>query len=408
MKVAISYSSKNRLELTRQTLPKPSLEYDLFWNDGSTDAEARDYFETAPGVSAKQRTRVTGGADPAIVFALTQMLKGDYEILGLWENDVAPVDGWLEKTLALFDRGRAEGLAVGAVSPRCYSDRILIQRDGYAVMLNLGAGIVLFTRPAAELVLKFYRTGWWSDTRRVFSLLSGIDVGRYAAFRGNEQHTSCDWHWDAVLAQHGLAALALTPSPVQMVGQDPPLEEQGLELTSEPLEERRDPAAFETFRHHTRCVREGRMKIDVIRAGLRTQGASTYFAHQLSRLGAVRNDDWRVKWIAGFGGFAFTAKGTGKITVPLFGPVAVMASGGDSGATVKITDRKSGFEIAPQVEPEGPNLHVLNLNVPGGMAYRDVEIEISDGGRLFAIQMIDAQPEFPGIKFDYNSLPRVE
>lgn len=412
MKIAIAYSSKNRLGLTKQTLPKPTAAYDLFWNDGSTDGEARDYFEMAPTACAKQRTRVTGGADPAIVFALTQMLKGEYDYCGLWENDVLPDDGWLEPTMALFERGRADGLEVGAVSARCYEDRILIQRDGHAVCHNLGAGLVIFSRRAAEIVLEFYRTGWWPEQRAVFSTLSGLDIGQWGAFRTYDQMVTCDWSWDAILAAHGLASLALTPSPVQMVGQEPSLEEQGLRLATGPVEALRNEAAFAMFRHHTRCVREGAMLLG-LSPWLRQRASSgatylTYFAHQLPRIGATFSAGWKTKWAQSFGGFSYVAEAGAVMTAPMFGPCIFVISGGATGAKVRISDAKSGYEIAPEMEPEGDAMRVLSLQMPGGMAYRDFVLEAGAGARLFAIQTTEQQPWFPQVKFDYSSLPKVE
>ena len=105
-----------------------------------------------------------------------------------------------------------------------------MQRDGYAVMHNIGAGVVIFTREAAEIVLRTFRTHWWPDNVKLFAQLSGIDLRTYAAFRGNEQWVTTDWGWEAQLARHGLASLALTPAKCSMIGQDPPLHEQGLEL----------------------------------------------------------------------------------------------------------------------------------------------------------------------------------
>ena len=62
-------------------------------------------------------------------------------------------------------------MEVGAVSARCYEDRILIQRAGYTVCHNLGAGMIMFTRKAAELVLQNYRTVWTTENRLLFSQL---------------------------------------------------------------------------------------------------------------------------------------------------------------------------------------------------------------------------------------------
>ena len=122
--------------------------------------------------------------------------------------------------MELFQRGKQDGFNVGAVSARCYEDRILFQRDGYAVTHNLGAGMIMFTREAAELVLANYRTVWTTENRTLFAQLSGIDIGSYWAFRGNQNFLVADWNFDRVLAAHGLASLALTPNRATMLDQD--------------------------------------------------------------------------------------------------------------------------------------------------------------------------------------------
>ena len=263
-RVAIAFSTKDRAELSRRTV-EPLLQpdkFDTFWMDGS-DTEAGKAFTLEEGHPVKEISHnVRGGADAAIVYSLTALLeqketyqnwslksrssdpnyKGErvwkYDYVGLVENDVLLQGDWFERTMELFEQGGADGLKVGAVSARCYEDRILIQRPDYAVMHNIGAGMVIFTREAAELVLKYFRTGWTNVNRLLFSQLSGIDIGGYWAFRGGQHILTADWHFDAILAAHGLASLALTPSPVEMIGQTPSLAEQGLILADKPVDSR--------------------------------------------------------------------------------------------------------------------------------------------------------------------------
>ena len=148
------------------------------------------------------------------------------------ENDVLLDEDWFTPTMELFEKGKQDGLEVGAVSARSYVDRVLIQRDGYAVMHNLGAGMVIFTREAARAVLHSFRTHWWPANRVLFGQLAGIDLATYAAFKGGEHFVSTDWGFDAQLASRGFASLALTPAKCQMIGQKWPLKDQGLELTT--------------------------------------------------------------------------------------------------------------------------------------------------------------------------------
>lgn len=416
MKVALAFSTKDRVELTEQT--KSAL-YDIpahvFWNDGSA-TDAGKCFPISRAMNMRPvpvLTRVTGGADAAIVFALTQMLSNEnYTHVGLLENDVLLSSDWFAQTVGLFDRGMSEGLEVGAVTARTYEDRILIQRDGYAVLHNAGAGHVIFTRKAAELILEFYRTGWWPQNRNIFSQLSGLDVGDWGAFRTHDSALTADWHFDTILAAHGLATLGLTPSPVEMIGQNPPLEDQGLVLARGPVKPLINESAFRTFAHHTRCVRDGHMKLhfDPWLTQRAPSGATyhTYFAHQLPRIGASFGTGFKLKWSQGFGPFSYVADERALLTLPVFGPCVFIVSGGPQGATIKVSDMKSGYEVEPHLEPEGEHMRVLSLQMPGGLAYRDLVVRMDAGARLFAVQTNEQQPWFPNIRFDYKALPPVK
>src|ERR1700690_840738 len=105
-RVAIGFSTCDRTELSRQSI-EPLLQpakYDLHWIDGSKTPEgAKLPFITLGGggpVGTKIHEKVYGGSGPAIVYALTAMLKKKWEkpntkatsegyaYIGLVENDV--------------------------------------------------------------------------------------------------------------------------------------------------------------------------------------------------------------------------------------------------------------------------------------------------------------------------------
>src|SRR5262245_37794372 len=161
MRVALAFLTKDRIELSKRTI-EPLLrareskrhEVDVFWIDGSKTVEG----ERLPFEYQKHLARidhnVRGGADAAIVYALTLMLgnrsqaHGEhnpcYDFVGLCENDVLLDNNWFDATMGLFyaHPSSFDGLCAGAVSARSYVDRVLIQRQSYAVMHNLGAGQV--------------------------------------------------------------------------------------------------------------------------------------------------------------------------------------------------------------------------------------------------------------------------
>jgi hypothetical protein len=426
VKTAISLLTCDKMDLVEQSI-KPLLaaarqqKFDLFVMDGSTtEANEKALWEMAYP-TANVRNNVRGGAGAAIVYALTEMLdhSENYDVVGLVESDVLLRGNWLD-CLDLFALGAADGLEVGAASARCFVDRVLFQKDSYAVMHNIGAGMIMLTRRAATIVLNTFRTGWTTDNRRIFSQLSGVDIGTYWAFRANEHMLTADWHWDAALAAHGLASLALTPSPVEMIGQNPPLAEQGLEIATG--EVATNPG-FVTFKDRTRQIREGLFSL-----GVDTRfhfdpntGTWTYFPHQMEILGGAYIGDWRLKEARGWGTFAWEAGNGGttfymadgsveafnaQLTVPVFGPCAALVSGGRSGGKVRVEDEGSGFRAEPEMPPEEGN-GVLQLMVPGALNYRAIRITaLTPGVCFYGIQSREKQPFLLNDTFDYSRLPK--
>lgn len=415
MKLALAYSTKDRVELTRRTHPRViGAKYDLFWCDGSKDESALDFFRSAPTVgNVKRFDGVRGGADAAIVFALSEMLKHPgYTHVGLLENDVLLPENWYQQVKDLFDAGEREGLAVGAVSCRTYEDRILIQRDGYAVLHNAGAGHIVFTRRAAQLVLDYYRTGWWADNRATFSQLSGIDIGEYGAFRTYDTPITADWHYDTILAKHGFATLGATPSSVEMIGQDPPLEEQGLKIATAPVKERENFEAFDRFRARTKLIRDGKLTLGLKpwlsqrdQNGIRNY---IYFPHQFDRLGASVGSEWQMKWSQGYGPFSLVASEDGAtFKVPVYGPCCLLMSGGENGAGVHVADLATGWQAQPVMHAEQGMQNIMMIQIPGGFRYRDIHVVATAGARLFALQTVDEQPWNERRWFEYSQLPKV-
>lgn len=418
-KTAIAFSTKDRVALTKQTV-QPLLQpdrFDLFWVDGSkTEEGQRLPFDVAHPCSWHAYGNVTGGADAAIVFSLTTMLQhpNNYSCVGLVENDVLLDTDWFDATMALFQKGYNDGLEVGAVSARCYVDRILIQRDEYAVMHNLGAGMVIFSRKAAELVLKYFRTGRTPENRRAFMQTSGLDIARWSAFCRDEHPTCADWQFDRVLAQHGLASLALTPSRCEMIGQVPSLEEQGLEMARVPVEERRNDAAFDTFVSRTELIRNGRMALPV---SLFQRGETSdymIFPHQIELLGGGYEGEWQLKWSQGFGPFSWKAANDEKsptefshVNIPLSGPCTLLVSGGDSGGRINVRDEMSGFDMDLDIVPEGDQQQVMQVQVPAGISYRNIKLTALTPGIVFyGMQVHEPQPVFPDFSFNHSMLAK--
>lgn len=397
MKVGIAFSTKDRVELSDRTVrPLMSDKFSLLWVDGSVTEEGRAFphkasLKAGGNHSINVHGMVRGGADAAIVYGLSTLLMcSDLTHVGLIENDVLlTAPDWFERTMALFDKGAADGLSVGAVSARCYADRMLCQRDGYGLMHNLGAGMVIFTRHAARLVLDHFRTGWTMANRAVFAQLAGTDIGRYWAFKSGEHWLCADWGFDRVLAAHGLASLALTPSPVEMIGQDPPLDQQGLTLVTEEIGEFRNPEVFARFYKNSLAIGVDQMVLPSELWHADNQGY-LIFAHQLASIGGRYKGDWRLKWFQGFGPFAWESHGPlASATIPVFGPCHVLMRGGPEGGQAEIKDPLSGFSLKPNLSPDV----LMAAYVPAGMAYRELTVTALSPGVVFhGIQCPCQQP----------------
>ena len=413
MKLAIGYSTKDQVDLTKQSLLRLGSGFELYWCDGSATEEGKRFFEDHPsGARHIGCNRVVGGADSAIVWKLSTLLNAPehYTHIGLLENDVLLDPDWLEPTMALFELGARDGLDVGCVSPRSYVDRILIQRDGYAVMHNVGAGAAIFTREAAEVALRTFRTGYWPDNRQVFAQLCDIDIGMYAAFRFNDQNVTSDWHWEVALAQRGLACLALTPAKCQMIGQAPSLEDQGLELVNDESGYDRtlkdDAAAFSQLTYRLRKIRE--MRQSLTGPGLlRKVGDSTlFFPHQVGMLDAALSGNWRLKWTQGWGPFSYRAgQGGASLSVRIAGSASFHLSGGEAGASVIVSDTRSGFRAEPSLPLESAGM--ITVGVPGPLVPRLVTLECAEGAVFHGLETQGIQLLDSSFRFDYSVLPEV-
>lgn len=408
MKLALGYSTKDQVELTKQTI-EPLLQpdkFDLYWCDGSNTDEGRVLPRRYSNVDVSYNVR--GGADAAIAWKLSQLLAAsqNYTHIGLIENDVLLDSDWLAPTLALFEKGKRDGLDVGMVSARSYVDRILIQRDGYAVMHNIGAGMVILTREAAEIILRYFRTHWWPDNVRLFAQLSGIDLRTYACFRGQEQFVTTDWGFEAQLARHGLATLALTPAKCDMIGQVPSLREQGLELVRLDLPGT-DGQAFDRYRTNLDLIRQGKLKLDGPNKIQRQVGGMLFFPHQMGHVPEARYEgDWRLKWSQGWGPFAYRAgQGGASLTARISGSCSFLLSGGVEGATVSLTDTRSGFRAEPQLPPEQGSF--IEINVPGGPVPREIVLKAGEGAIFYGVQTVDPQMIDITFKFSWDQLPEV-
>jgi hypothetical protein len=218
-KVGFAFSTKDRVEFTRASLASTDActGFDLVWVDGSDTPEGKALPE-----SAKPRNfriveihhNVRGGPDAAICFGLRRLVQRGYDYCGLIENDIEFKPGWFPKLMELFELGKRDGLEVGAVTARSIESRVLIHRPGYVIKWNVGAGMVLFTREAAQMVLADYGADTASELAHYYCRKFAQDlrnVWEFYMLGPNHLH-GCDWRYAKSLYQRGLSSLGTAPS----------------------------------------------------------------------------------------------------------------------------------------------------------------------------------------------------
>ena len=424
MRLGVAYSTCDRTELTVQSilpLIQPD-KFDLWWIDGSKTKAGRDLPTMRDYDSVyKVVGNVGGGSAAAVVYGLSALLEANqqYTHIALCENDVLLPTNWFESTMTLFGVGQTDELEVGAVTARTYEDRILIQRDNYAILHNAGFGMQVYTRKAAEIVLQTLRSHFSFENRKVFALLTGKDIGAYWAFKGADISLMADWGVDRILAQHGLASLGVTPSEVEMIGQVPPLAEQGLRIATRPQELLRDDDAFAMYRDRTRAIREGKLDLHACGAWFQDPASAQWhiYPHQIERIGGQYGGPWRLQSNLGFGTFSWVASDEGHdgagyiydpptMEVPILGACDLLVSGGATGGQVQVEDEASGFNCSPKLPPQGDGV-LMQINIPGHMSYRTIRLTARSPGVIFyGVLCRERQLSLPHVRFSYDTLPK--
>jgi hypothetical protein len=289
--------------------------------------------------------------------------------------------------------------------------------------------MIMFSRKAAELVLQNYRTVFTTENRTLFSQLSGIDIGKYWAFRGEQHWLVADWNFDRVLAAHGLASLALTPNRVTMLDQD--IGPLGLKYADGNAEGpiftpgggiRANASQFELYRDNLARIRAGGLKPGIHHPFYRDENGFTIFPHQVPQIGGIYVGNWRVRDFLGFGPFCwragrsvledeacgtqtFSSDSNPTLTVPILGLCDFLVSGGEKGGNIQIEDEQSGYKADPYLPAENGS-NYLQLSVPGSANYRNIKLTaLSPGVCFLGIKTGEPQPWLSKVRFDYATLP---
>jgi hypothetical protein len=225
-RVGFSFISKDRYLFTLQTVQNLDADggFDLIWNDGSTEpgvpALAKNYkFQNANLVEVNYG--VGGGPDRAVRFGLSRLLELGYDYVGLIENDILFRPGWFAALMEVFTRSAEDGIVCGSATARSFESHVLEYRAGYGVQCDIGAGMLLFSRPAAEIILDLYSnpsslqmtTHTWI---KFYADLFGLNLQAFSPFWAYPQEKAfpctLDWGYTPSLYLRGHASLSTIPT----------------------------------------------------------------------------------------------------------------------------------------------------------------------------------------------------
>jgi hypothetical protein len=322
-RIAVAYSSKDRLELTRRSVT-PLIndpDIDLYWFDGSaTEAGQLLPFALCEASAAicELHRNVVGGPDCAILYALGALRAQAYDFVILVENDVLLADGWLAALRASAESAALRGFRVGGATVRVFAERVLSVNDTYCLMMNSGAGCIALVPAAIDIVLTNYRTLNGAEFIRHFQSLTGVDVSATVEFTP-DCRLSVDFIFDVLLYLHGYVVTAPVISFATMIDD----------------ERRRTVTDVTSPRHHLPQTRGLITRPDQLRTtpfpffrfqksplsdrsliGCHQLLVSVNMAEATARMRA--QGTWRRKWVQGLGPFALA--GIGEIRVELYGP----------------------------------------------------------------------------------------
>jgi hypothetical protein len=218
-KVGFVFSTKDRVDFTLRSLASIDTDsgFDLIWVDGSNTCEGKAVPESVTLRKARLleiQYNVGGGPDSAIGFGLRRLLNLGYDYCGLIENDVLFQPGWFYKLMNLFEAADEYGFTVGAATVRNVESRVLLYRQQYTINWNVGAGMILFTRKAARVVLATYGPTTARKLAAFYRARFGIDLGNVWELWMDQEdrYLGCDWAYCMHLFSHGMISVGSIPS----------------------------------------------------------------------------------------------------------------------------------------------------------------------------------------------------
>lgn len=392
----VVYSTKNRCELSAQTAPPALSESDCdgFWLDGSDTVEGREFpFSVADRLPALREIHrgVIGGPDRAIIYGLSYLLQRGYKYLALVENDILLASEWLPTAISTMERAAADGLRVGAATVRTFDRRILFVRPGYAVMFNIGAGMIVLTRQAAEAVLATYRSTSGPEISRVCRKMTEGEITQICG-RGLRQDCiySADWFYDCALMQLGFASVGTLPALARNIDAD-----YSGTLGIVPVSELHPAVGLPPalFRIYQRNLWSAAQTADAVGYCFEPKGERfIVFPHQFTS--AAYSGDCQVKWRQTFGPFELqpTKPGDSLRWEVMNGNCDVLLRGTEESKHCRVIAAGSANDFTHSGAGN------FTVHVPGFSGRSlPVEVQPDPGVVIRAILFTEPQPWFGGL-----------
>jgi glycosyltransferase involved in cell wall biosynthesis/Tfp pilus assembly protein PilF len=225
-RIGFAVNTMERIDFTARILPALDCGgFDLIWCDGSRTPEgrafaSREHFKTTPLIEINHD--VTGGPDAAIKFSLKRLLALGYDYVGLIENDIQLKPDWLPAMMSAWQAAEQDGFQVGSVTARSMVSRVLAQGPQYVVKWNMGAGMVLFSRAAAEAVLADYRLSSAQEVHHLFRTTTGVDLSpAWELFMEKpDRPLGADWRYASSCWKSGLISVGTVPTMAENIDVD--------------------------------------------------------------------------------------------------------------------------------------------------------------------------------------------
>lgn len=325
-RLGLVFSTKDRTHFSLRALEALMREddLDLYWMDGSRTPEGialpQELASTLPRLR-EVHYGVIGGPDAAIIYSLTFLLAQGYEYIGLLENDILMPGDWYSHTMGLFAAGERDGLRVGAVSARCLSGRRLLQRHGYAISSNLGAGMIIMRADAVRAVLSRYRTPTGPEIQAAFIAATGINPLSTLPEATEPWRAAADWNFDIAMLMEGYVSLAHSPSLARHLDTafaDNPMMQLQTSVDAAEVDE----VAFTRYRAQMARLVSASAGGSLASAPLYDAATQcwTAFPHEIACADpAFIKGRWELKWSQCLGPFAWISQDAGcEIAIPVY------------------------------------------------------------------------------------------